>query len=363
MRTVLYALRSKLHARMTEFAGFEMPVSYSGIIEEHRAVRSTAGVFDLSHMGEFELQGPHALDLLERALTNSAARLIEGQAQYTLLCVETGGVIDDLIVYRLGPQRYMLCVNAANIDVDRERLMELNRDRADFRDISAETALVAIQGPKAIAITQTVAAAPLHSIKKFRTASGTVAGVQCLIARTGYTGEDGFELFAAASDADRLFEALLDAGREQGLLPCGLGARDTLRMEAGLPLYGHELDRETTPLEAGLGNFVKFGRAFAGADALAAEQTAGLRKHLVGLRTRDGRSIARQGYPLSRDGTPAGVVTSGSFAPTFNRPLAMAYVTDAELGAGTDVEVSIRDRKVAAELVALPFYRRTSATT
>jgi aminomethyltransferase len=362
MRTVLYPLHSKLHARMTEFAGFEMPVSYSGIIEEHRAVRSAAGLFDLSHMGEFELKGPHALDLLERALSNSAARLVEGQAQYTLLCLETGGVIDDLIVYRLGPQHYMLCVNAANIEVDRERLMELNHRRADFRDISAETALVAIQGPKAIAITQTVAEAPLDSIKKFRTASRIVAGVRCLIARTGYTGEDGFELFAAASDATRLFEALLNAGREQGLLPCGLGARDTLRMEAGLPLYGHELDRDTSPLEAGLGHFVKFGRAFAGAEALAAEQTAGLRKHLVGLRTQDGRSIARQGYPLSRNGTPAGVVTSGSFAPTFGRPLAMAYVTDVELGAGTGVEVSIRDRKVAAELVALPFYRRTSAT-
>jgi aminomethyltransferase len=363
MRTVLHPLHCKLHARMTQFAGFEMPVSYTGIIEEHRAVRSAAGLFDLSHMGEFELQGPHALELVERALTNSAARLAEGQAQYTLLCLESGGVIDDLIVYRLGPQHYMLCVNAANIEVDRERLMELKRDHTDFRDVSTETALVAIQGPKAIAIAQTVAEAPLDTIRKFRTAAGTIAGVRCLIARTGYTGEDGFELFAAASDAPRLFEALLDAGREQGLLPCGLGARDTLRMEAGLPLYGHELDRETTPLEAGLGNFVKLGREFAGARALAAEQVSGLRKHLVGLRTIDGRSIARQGYPLSRNGSPVGVVTSGSFAPTFDRPLAMAYVTQPEPEAGAAIEVSIRDRKVAAELVALPFYRRVSATT
>ena len=248
MRTVLYPIHSKLHARMTEFAGFEMPVSYSGIIEEHRAVRSAAGLFDLSHMGEFELHGPHALELLERALTNSAARLAEGQAQYTLLCLESAGVIDDLIVYRLGPQHYMLCVNAANIDPDRERLMELNRGGADFRDISAQTALVAIQGPKAIAIAQAVAGTPLDSIKKFRAATAIVAGVKCLVARTGYTGEDGFELFVAAADATRLFEGLLDAGRQDGLLPCGLGARDTLRMEAGLPLYGHELDRETTPI-------------------------------------------------------------------------------------------------------------------
>lgn len=360
MRTVLYPLHCKLRARMTEFAGFEMPVSYSGIIEEHRAVRSAAGFFDLSHMGEFELRGPHALDLLERALTNSAARIAEGQAQYTLMCLESGGVIDDLIVYRLGPQHYMLCVNAANIDVDRTRLLELNRDQADFRDVSAETALVAIQGPKAIAIAQTVAEAPLGTIKKFRTATGIVGGVRCFIARTGYTGEDGLELFAAASDATRLFEALMEAGREQGLLPCGLGARDTLRMEAGLPLYGHELDRETTPLEAGLSNFVKLERQFAGAEALAAEQAAGLRKHLVGLRTKDGRSIARQGYPLTRDAKEVGVVTSGSFAPSFGRPLAMAYVTDPELGAGAEVEVEIRGRKVGADLVPLPFYRRVT---
>jgi aminomethyltransferase len=363
MRTVLYQLHSKLHARMTEFAGFEMPVSYSGIIEEHRAVRSAAGLFDLSHMGEFELRGPHALELLERALTNSAARLAEGQAQYTLMCLEGGGVIDDLIVYRLGPDRYMLCVNAANIGVDWERLAELNRGRADFHDISAQTALVAIQGPKAVQILQTVTGIPLDAVKKFHCASGAVAGVQCLIARTGYTGEDGFELFVGAPDACRLFEAILEAGRNEGLAPCGLGARDTLRMEAGLPLYGHELDRETTPLEAGLGHFVKFGRDFAGAGALAAQQAAGLRKRLIGIRTQDGRSIARQGYLLFHDGAQIGVVTSGSFAPSFSRPLAMAYITDQEISQSADVQIAIRDRRVAAEVVALPFYRRASTNT
>ncbi len=335
-----------------------MPVSYTGIIEEHRAVRSAAGLFDLSHMGEFELSGPDALELLEQALTNSAARLTEGQAQYTLLCLENGGVIDDLIVYRLGPDRYMLCVNAANISADRERLMELNRGRADLRDISAETALVAIQGPRAAAVLQTLADIQVDSIKKFRAANGTVAGVRSLVARTGYTGEDGFELFVSAPDACRLFEAMLEAGREAGLLPCGLGARDTLRMEAGLPLYGHELDRETTPLEAGLGHFVKFGRDFVGAEALTAEMAAGLRKRLVGVRTRDGRSIARQGYPLFLDEAQVGVITSGSFAPSFGRPLAMAYITNKEILPGAEVQVAIRGRKVAAELAALPFHRR-----
>ncbi len=363
MRTPLYESHSKLRARMTEFAGFEMPVSYTGIIDEHRAVRSAAGLFDLSHMGEFELCGPHALEVLERALTNSAARLTEGQAQYTMLCLENGGVIDDLIVYRLEPDRYMLCVNASNINTDRERLMELNGGRADFRDVSAETALVAIQGPRAVAIVQTVADLQVDTIKKFRAASGTVAGVRCLIARTGYTGEDGFELFVSAPDACGLFEALLAAGRGAGLLPCGLGARDTLRMEAGLPLYGHELDRETTPLEAGLSHFVKFGRDFAGAEALAAEMAAGLRKRLIGVRTQDGRSIARHGYRLFREEAQVGIVTSGSFAPSFGRPLAMAYITNQEMSPDTMVQVAIRDRKVAAELIALPFYRRASAAT
>ncbi len=346
---------------MTEFAGFDMPVSYSGIIEEHRTVRGAAGLFDLSHMGEFELRGPRALELLERALTNSAARIVEGQAQYTLLCLENGGTIDDLIVYKLGPERYMLCVNAANIEADRNRLMELNGGRADFRDISAQTALVAIQGPMAPEIVQSVTAVPLAPVKRFRTASGDVAGVQCLIARTGYTGEDGFELFVDAADAAALFDAMLEAGRDQGLLPCGLGARDTLRMEAGLPLYGHELDRETTPLEAGLAAFVKFGRDFVGCDALAAERLSGLKKRLIGIRTQDGRSIARQGYQLVRGGAQVGVVTSGSFAPGFGRPLAMAYVTDQSIAEGATVEVVIRGRNVAAEVVALPFYRRGAA--
>src|SRR5579875_421661 len=360
MRTVLYPVHVRLRARMTEFAGFEMPVSYQGIIQEHRAVRTAAGLFDLSHMGEFELAGPQALDLLERALTNSAARLVlDGQAQYTLMCQEDGGNIDDLIVYRLEAQRYMLCVNAANIQADRERLLELNRGGANFRDISAETALIAIQGPAALRILQTVTTIELGSIRRFYVAKAAVAGIECLIARTGYTGEDGFELFTHVSAAAALFDAMLEAGRDQGLLPCGLGARDTLRMEAGLPLYGHELDRQTTPLEAGLGAFVRFGREFAGSKALADEQASGLRKRLIGIRTVDRRSIARQGYELIRNGVRVGVVTSGSFAPSFDRPLAMAYVTDAGISPGEMVEVVIRGRRVAAEVVALPFYRRS----
>ena len=262
MRTVLFPVHQKLHARMTVFGGFEMPVSYAGIIEEHRAVRAAAGIFDLSHMGEFELRGPRALELLERASTNSAARMRIGQAQYTIMCAEDGGTIDDLIVYRLGDEHYMLCVNASNIAADRDALLALNTTGAEFRDLSDETALVAIQGPKAAALAASLADFPLAEVPRFGVAAGSVAGAKCVAARTGYTGEDGFEFFTAPDDATTLFEALLDAGRSVGALPCGLGARDTLRLEAGLPLYGHELDRATSPLEAGLQTFVKLESRF-----------------------------------------------------------------------------------------------------
>jgi aminomethyltransferase len=346
---------------MTTFAGFEMPVQYSGIIEEHMAVRRAAGVFDLSHMGEFEVSGPHALGLLERALTNSAARLREGQAQYTLLCAHDGGTIDDLIVYRLGGERFMLCVNASNIDADREWLIGLNTDAADFRDISDETALVAVQGPSAIAILKKLAAFAIDEVPRFAVADGEVAGVRCLAARTGYTGEDGFEFFVAAKDAAHLFGEILLAGESDHIKPCGLGARDTLRLEAGLALYGHELDRATSPLEAGLSTYVKFGRGFVGEEALAAERANGLKKHLIGIATDDARTIARQGYPILIDDAPAGVVTSGTFAPALDRPIAMAYVNGSERPAiVAKLAVEVRSRKIPATVVARPFYKRGS---
>jgi aminomethyltransferase len=357
-QTPLNEAHRAMGARMTEFGGFEMPLSYSGIIDEHLAVRSAAGVFDLSHMGEFEIGGPDALGLLENALTNSAAKLTEGQAQYTLMCAEDGGAIDDLIVYRLAAERYMLCVNASNIAADREWLRGLARGRVDFRDISDETALIAVQGPRSLEILGKLAKAPIESIGRFRIADAEVAGVRSLIARTGYTGEDGFELFVAADGARTLFDAILEAGAGAGLKPCGLGARDTLRMEAGLPLYGHELDRATTPLEAGLATFVKFGRGFVGERAIAAKRDGGGSKILTGVRTEDGRSIARQGYAILRAGRRIGLITSGTFAPSFNRPLAMGYLDPPGVRAGDLVEVEIRSRAAPATVVTLPFYRR-----
>ncbi len=367
-RTPLASLHRKLGARMTEFGGFAMPLSYSGIIQEHLAVRHAAGLFDLSHMGEFHLEGPRALPLLERALTNSAARLGDGQAQYTIMCADDGGTIDDLIVYRLGAEHYMLCVNASNIATDWAWLTDLNRhvatmtdcsDGAIMTDRSDDTALVAIQGPRAVAILARITTLPLASIGRFRTAEGEVAGVSSLVARTGYTGEDGFEVFCAAADAERLFDALMTAGAADGLQPCGLGARDTLRMEASLPLYGHELDRATSPLEANLKPFVKFDRSFVGAAALTAQRDGGMSRRLAGIRTDDGKSIARQGYKLFREGREVGIITSGTYAPSFDRPLAMAYLaTSAALADGDRLEVAIRDRVVAATIIPLPFYRR-----
>ena len=364
-RTVLFDLHQKLGARMTVFGGFEMPVSYSGIIEEHLAVRNSAGIFDLSHMGEFEISGPHALATLERACTNSAARLKRGHAQYTIMCAEDGGMIDDLIVYRLEEQRYMLCVNASNIDTDREWIVELNGGRAKFEDVSEATALVAVQGPVAVAILATLADFAIGDVPRFGVAGGQIAGITCLAARTGYTGEDGFELFVENASARQLFEAILDAGAPANARPVGLGARDTLRLEAGLPLYGHELDRNSSPLEAGLGTYVKLGRPFVGAEALIAQRGRGLKKTLVGLQTDDGRMVARQGYRVFRNGEDAGVITSGTFAPSIQRPIAMAYVRVAGANnmpaVGESLEVEIRARKTRATVVPRPFYRYEEA--
>ena len=344
---------------MTEFGGFELPLSYSGIIREHRAVRRAAGIFDLSHMGEFELRGSAALSVLERTLTNSAKRLADGQAQYTLLCAEHGGTLDDLILYRFEPDRFMLCVNAGNIGSDWEWLRGQTRPGAELLNMSDDIGLIAIQGPRAALILSSVSEFAVDQIGRFHARSGAVIGYSCLVARTGYTGEDGFEIFVAAQYASAIFEALLNSGADQGLLPCGLGARDTLRMEAGLPLFGHELNPEISPLEAGLAAFVKFGRGFIGEAALAAQRDQGLKRRLIGFRTDDGKSIARQGYKLIQDGNEVGVVTSGTFAPSFDRPLAIGLVdTAAQIKPGDRLAVKIRNRNVAATVMSLPFYRR-----
>jgi aminomethyltransferase len=356
-RTALHDAHLALGARLTEFGGWEMPLRYGSIIDEHQAVRTAAGLFDLSHMGELRVRGPGAGAGLAGALVNDPGRLGVGRAGYSLLCSPDGGVIDDLIVYRLEDQTFLVVPNAANRAVVADELRErLAGHEATLEDETSETSLVALQGPRALAILAGSTDLELAALRPYSVAAAKVAGVGALVARTGYTGEDGFELFVAWPDGPGVWAALLDSGSGQGLRPCGLGARDTLRLEAGMPLYGHELDRDTTPFEAGLGWAVQLDHDFVGRGALNASQP---RKRRVGLVLR-GRGIARQGYAVAQAGTSetVGTVTSGSQSPTLGVAIAMAYVRPEVATAGTMLEVIIRGVAVAAEVVPLPFYRR-----
>lgn len=356
-----------LGARFIDFAGWEMPVQYRGIIEEHRAVRERAGIFDLSHMGELWVEGPEAGDALGYALVSDPAALAPRRAHYSMLCTAEGGVIDDLIVYRLADgeagRRYLVVANAANAEVDLRVLEERTAGfGAALTDRSAETALIAVQGPLAPTIVQPLTDVPLEEVRYYSIAEGPVAGVPGLIARTGYTGEDGFEIFVAAETAGRVWDALIRAGRAAGLQPTGLGARDTLRLEAGMPLYGNELDRATNPFEAGLGWVVKLEKSgdFVGREALSGVAANGPPRRLVGLRV-VGRGIARHGHRIitAGEGKPIGSVTSGTMSPTLGLPIAMGYVPTETSEPGTMLAVEIRDAPVPAEVVALPFYRRS----
>ena len=360
-QTPLHATHLRLGARMVTFAGYQMPVRYTSELEEHRTVRNAAGLFDLSHMGELRLSGPEALAFARYALVSDPGRLEPGQAQYSMLCDASGGVIDDLIVYHLD-DGYLVVCNAANREVVVAHLLAL-REGGDFdvaiEDRSERTALLAPQGPRAAELVQTLTDLDLSTLGTYRSVRGMVAGIDCLVARTGYTGEDGFELFCAARRAEALWQALVDAGHRYGLRPCGLGSRDTLRLEAGMPLYGNELDRSVNPYEANLGRVVRLEKGeFIGRGALAAIQQAGPRRRLVGLVMRD-EGIARHGYPVLADGREVGQVTSGSVSPTLGQRIAMAFVPTAEAEVGEEVEVMIRERPRRAEQVKLPFYRRS----
>lgn len=359
-RTPLYEAHRTAGARLVEFAGWEMPVQYSGIIEEHTAVRTRAGLFDVSHMGEIEVRGAGALAACQRLTTNDVARLGDGQAQYTLLCLPEGGVVDDVIVYRRSATRYFFCVNASNRDVDFAWMREQTRE-AEVIDCSDDYAQIALQGPRAGTILGRLTALALDRVPSFAFVEGPVAGFDALLAHTGYTGEDGWEIYCAPSAARGLWDALLESGVVDGLQPAGLGARDTLRLEAALPLYGHELSRDTTPLEAGLSRFVRMEKGpFIGRDSLDRQRKEGLRRTLVGIELRD-PGIARQGYAVHHDGAPVGEITSGTKSPTLNRAIALAYV-GAQVGAtGTRLAVEIRGRMAAAEVVRRPFYRREQA--
>ncbi|MFP3987756.1 glycine cleavage system aminomethyltransferase GcvT [Streptomyces sp. E11-3] len=366
--TALDALHRSLGATMTDFAGWDMPLRYASERDEHNAVRTKAGLFDLSHMGEITVTGPQAADLLNYALVGNIGSVGTGRARYTMICQEDGGIVDDLIVYRLADTEYMVVANAGNAQVVLDALTARAEGfDAAVRDDRDAYALIAVQGPESPGILKSVTDADLDGLKYYAGLPGTVAGVQALIARTGYTGEDGFELFVAPADAEKLWQALTEAGSSAGLIPCGLSCRDTLRLEAGMPLYGHELTTALTPFDAGLGRVVKFektshGDDFVGHDALTAAaakaETAPPRK-LVGL-VADGRRVPRAGYPVvAADGTVIGEVTSGAPSPTLGKPIAMAYVDAAHAAPGTaGVGVDIRGKAEPYEVVALPFYKR-----
>jgi aminomethyltransferase len=360
-RTPLFELHRELGARLVEFGGWEMPVQYSGILDEHRAVRERAGLFDVSHMGEFRAEGPGALDFLQALVPNNVARLDVHQALYTQICRPDGGTLDDLLIYRLGEARYMIVVNAGTMEKDWAWFTAhaQGRDGLALTNISAETALLAEQGPLAERILQPLTETPLDQIAYYHCQPGEVAGIACLLSRTGYTGEDGFELYAPAESAADLWRAVMAAGQPQGLLPAGLGARDTLRLEAGYCLYDHELTEEITPLEAGLAWTIKLGKGadFIGREALAREKADGLRRTLVGIELRE-RGVPRGGYPILRDGQPIGALTSGTMSPTLGRPIGMGYVPPEHAVLGTALAVEIRGKPIAAEIVPMPFYKR-----
>jgi glycine cleavage system T protein (aminomethyltransferase) len=361
--TALIGVHRALGARLIEFGGWLMPVQYAGILEEHKAVRERAALFDLSHMGELVVEGDDAGDALAAALVTDPRTLAVGRAQYSMIVAPDGGVIDDLIVYRLGPERFLVVANASNAAVVSDELAgRLAGWRAVLDDQSLATSLVAIQGPRAAEVLAPLTDVDLPSLKYYAIAEGHVAGVPAHVARTGYTGEDGFEIFVDWARGPDVWEALASAGREVGVVPAGLGARDTLRLEAGMPLYGNELDRDTNPFDAGLGRVVKLEKPgdFVGREALARVANDGPAKRLVGLRI-TGRGIARHGYPVLAGVRPTGVVTSGTHSPTLGAPIAMAYVEPGDGEPGTILNVEVREQPVSAEVVPLPFYKRQAA--
>ncbi|MFK4598287.1 glycine cleavage system aminomethyltransferase GcvT [Streptomyces pristinaespiralis] len=362
--TALDALHRSLGATMTDFAGWDMPLRYGSERDEHNAVRTKAGLFDLSHMGEITVTGPQAVDLLNYALVGNIGTVGTGRARYTMICREDGGILDDLIVYRLGEDEYMVVANAGNAQIVLDALTARAQGfDATVRDDRDAYALIAVQGPESPDILKSLTDADLDGLKYYAGLPGTVAGVPALIARTGYTGEDGFELFVEPQHAEKLWQALTEAGAPAGLIPCGLSCRDTLRLEAGMPLYGHELTTALTPFDAGLGRVVKFEKDgdFVGREALTAAaeraESAPPRK-LVGL-IAEGRRVPRAGMSVVADGTVIGEVTSGAPSPTLGKPIAMAYVDAVHAAPGTPgVGVDIRGTHEPYEVVALPFYKR-----
>lgn len=358
MRTPLYDEHVKLGAKMTEFAGWEMPLQYAGIAHEVEVVRTKVGLFDICHMGEFVVFGRKALDLVQHVTTNDASALEVGAAQYSLLCDENGGVLDDLIVYRVGEEEYLLIVNASNEQSDFDWIASHNPFGAGLGNMSAMTSLIAVQGPGAVGLVQGLADFSVDGLDRYHIGSGEVAGVKCRVARTGYTGEDGVEILCPMSSALALWTALLDAGKDLGAEPIGLGARDVLRLEAAMPLYGHELTRKTTPVAARLMWVVKPDKGdFIGRDAILRAKEAGEPRTLRGIEAID-RCIPRHGSDLMNNGQAVGSITSGTFSPTLGKAVALAYVDNEFSAVGTELELAAGTRTCRCKVVPTPFYKR-----
>ncbi len=358
-RSPLHARHEALGARFLEFAGWLMPLHYTGAIPEHLAVRTAAGLFDVSHMGRLEIRGPGALALVQKVTCNDAARLRDHQVQYSALTTERGTFVDDLTVYRFQEDHFWLCVNAANREKDLRWIREhRENEQAEIYDLSDQWAQLALQGPASVEILQPLTEVQLDHIRPYWFEQGSVAGVSCLISRTGYTGEDGFELYIPAESAEWVWNRLLEAGQAAGLKPCGLAARNTLRLEARFLLYGRDMDETTTVWEADLGWIVKLEKGdFIGREALRQQKEMGIRRKLIGFQVYD-RAPARDGYPVLIGGRVVGEVTSGSYAPFLRKNIGLAYLPIEYASVGTRFQIRVREREVEAEVVPTPFYKR-----
>ncbi|WP_100373457.1 glycine cleavage system aminomethyltransferase GcvT [Bacillus sp. FJAT-45037] len=362
-RTPLFNEYEKSGAKTIDFGGWDLPVQFSSIKEEHEAVRTRAGLFDVSHMGEVEVKGPNALAFLQKVMTNDVSKLVDEQAQYTVMCYQDGGTVDDLLVYRKAEDDYLLVINASNIEKDVEWLKEHVIEGVELVHISFDMAQLAIQGPLAEGILQKLTEANLAEIGFFRFKDDVdLAGIKSLVSRTGYTGEDGFEIYCESDQAATLWQAILEAGQGDGLVPCGLGARDTLRFEAKLPLYGQELTHEITPLEAGIGFAVKLNKEadFIGKEALLAQKENGLTRKLVGIEMID-KGIPRTGYEVLMDDQTIGFVTTGTQSPTLKKNVGLAVIDNTYTELGTEVFVQVRKKKLKAVVTKTPFYKRPKA--
>lgn len=358
-KTAFYDVHKNLGAKLVDFAGFEMPVQYSSMIQEHKAVRETVGLFDVSHMGEVFVEGEKALDFVQHITVNNAAKLVDGQVQYSAMCYENGGIVDDLLVYKFNDKKFLLVVNASNKDKDFNWMLENNKVGAELRDESDEYSLLAVQGPKAKEVLQPLCDKTLD-LEYYYFFTAKVAGVEAIVSRTGYTGELGFEIYfkGGKPEAEAIWNGLMDSGKDVNITPCGLGSRDSLRLEMGMCLYGNDIDQDTNTIEAGLKWITKLKKGdFIGREALTKANDEGTTKKLVGM-IAEVKSFPRHGYEITKDGKNVGVVTSGTVSPILDKPIAMGYVSSDYAVVGEKVNIMVRGKEVPAEIIKLPFIKK-----